>query len=155
MKRLLTQSVQAIVNAEFESQSLGPARHRHARRPGWHNGYSWRKIDTRLGPIEVLVPHPRNGKLPTAIFERFPSREATFLTALGRMCVRGKTSPAAVRALAEDLCGHELTAEAVASLSQLLDAELANYLRRQLEREHPTLSAHLRMRSGVLHFADA
>jgi len=155
MKRLLAQSIQAIVNIEFDRASAPSANPRQARRPGWHNGYSWRKLATRLGTIELLVPHARNSKVPTQLFDRFPTREAGFLTALGRMCVRGIASPAAVRTIAEDLCGHPFTSEAVNTLVQQLDAELANYLRRQLEREHPSLSAHLRMRSGVLHFADA
>lgn len=155
MKRLLAQSIQAIVNIEFDRASASPANPRQARRPGWHNGYSWRKLVTRLGTIELLVPHARNSKLTASIFERYPTREAAFLTAVGRMCVRGTASPAAVRAIAEELCGHELSTEAVGALVQRLDAEIANYLRRQLEREHPTLSAHLRMRSGVLNFAEA
>ena len=155
MKRLLAQSIQAIVNVEVDGASHSPGCHRPARRPSWHNGYAWRQLVTRFGTLELLVPHTRNGKPPTTLFERYSSCEAAFLTALGRMCVRGRATAQAVQALAEDLCGHSLPADAIARLTATLDAELADYMRRQLEREHPTLSAHLRMRSGVLHFAEA
>ena len=154
MKRLLAQSIQAIVNVEVDGVSQSPACHRPARRSSWHTGYSWRKLATRFGTLELLVPHAREGKLLTAIFERYETREAAFITELGRMCVRGRSSPTAVRALVEDLCGHPFTPEAVAALAEALDAELADYLRRQLEREHPTLSAPQRTRSSVLDFAD-
>jgi transposase-like protein len=76
--------------------------------------------------------------LSTAVFERYQRSEKALVGALSEMYVQG-VSTRKVKAISEELCGHEFSASTISALNKKLDGELARFARRRLEAEYPYL----------------
>jgi putative transposase len=84
------------------------------------------------------VPQDRQGRFSTEIFERYQRSEKALVAALVEMYVQG-VSTRKVRAISEELCGHEFSASTISTLNQKLDAELERFARQSLTAEYPYL----------------
>ena len=82
------------------------------------------------------MPQDRQGRFRTEVFERYQRSEKALAGALAEMCVRG-VSTRKVKAITEELCGHEVSAATVSRRSETLDAELAKFAKRRLEEAYP------------------
>ena len=138
IKELLRQSVQEVLEAEM-SQLLGADRHERTEgRTGYRSGSYRRTLISRVGKLELRVPQDRAGRFSTEVFERYQRSEKALMTALAEMYVKG-VSTRKVKAITEELCGHEFSASTVSQLNKRLDEQLKRFARRPLEVEYPYL----------------
>jgi putative transposase len=55
------------------------------RRLGYRAGYYYRTLITRVGRLELRVPHDRQGRFSTELFERYQRSEKALVAALAEM----------------------------------------------------------------------
>lgn len=138
VRELVQAAVQQILEAEM-TEALGVAKgERSAARKGYRAGYYERSFITRVGTLEIRVPQDRDGRFSTELFERYQRSEKALVTALVEMYVQG-TSTRKVKAITEELCGHEFSASTVSRLNKSLDEELQRFAERQLDEDYPYL----------------
>src|SRR5690242_16794668 len=109
---------------------------RTPNRLGYRSGYYNRTLMTRVGKLELRVPQDRQGRFRTEVFERYQRSEKALVGALAEMYVQG-VSTRKVKAITEELCGHEFSASTISRLNVKLDEELEKFARRTLEEEYP------------------
>ena len=138
MKGLVREVLQQVLEAEME-ETLGAAKSQRTEgRIGYRSGYYSRSLVTRVGNIELRVPQDRQGRFRTEIFERYQRSEKALVGALTEMYVQG-VSTRKVKAITEELCGHEFSASTISRLNQGLDEELEKFATRRLEEDYPYL----------------
>lgn len=82
------------------------------------------------------MPQDRQGRFRTEVFERYQRSEKALVSALTEMYVQG-VSTRKVKAITEELCGHEFSASTISRMNQHLDEELEKFAVRQLEEACP------------------
>jgi putative transposase len=138
LRPLVQVAVQEFLEAEM-NEALGAAKgERTAERLGYRSGYYSRKLITRVGTLELRVPQDRSGRFSTEIFSRYQRSEKALVAALVEMYVQG-VSTRKVKAISEELCGHEFSASTISELNAKLDEELERFARQTLEAEYPYL----------------
>lgn len=138
LRELMQSAVQEFLEAEM-NEALGAQKsERSAARLGYRSGSYPRKLITRVGTLELRVPQDRQGRFSTEIFERYQRSEKALVAALVEMYVQG-VSTRKVKAISEELCGHEFSASTISELNLKLDAELERFARQALEGEYPYL----------------
>jgi putative transposase len=136
LRPLVQLAVQEFLEAEM-NETLGAAKgERTGQRLGYRSGYYPRKLITRVGTLELRVPQDRQGRFSTTLFERYQRSEKALVTALVEMYVQG-VSTRKVRAISEELCGHEFSASTVSELNAKLDAELDRFAHQPLTEDYP------------------
>lgn len=139
LKSLLTDILQAemreVVNAENYQRSKD--------RQGYRSGYYSRQYITRVGSIDLRVPRDREGKFSSELFERYQRSEKALLSSLSEMYIQG-VSTRKVKAITEELCGHEFSASTVSNMNKTLDEQLHAFAQRSLSTIYPyiILDAH-------------
>ena len=138
LKAMVRESVQQILEAEM-SELLGAGKSQRTEgRRGYRSGYYERSLVTRVGKLELRVPQDREGRFSTELFERYSRTERAFVGALVEMYVQG-VSTRKVKAVTEELCGHEFSASAVSRLNVKLDETLRRFAERPLDEDYPYL----------------
>jgi transposase-like protein len=138
MQPLMQWLMQEVLEEQM-TEVLGAAKgERSEGRQGYRSGYYTRQLVTRVGTMELRVPQDRQGRFSTQLFERYQRSEKALVGALVEMYVQG-VSTRKIKAITEELCGHEFSASAVSDLNVKLDAELERFARRPLESELPYL----------------
>ena len=138
LKPLVQEVLQQVLEAEMD-EALGADRHeRTAGRLGYRSGHYRRNLVTRVGRLELRVPQDRQGRFSTELFSRYQRSEQALVSALAEMYVQG-VSTRKVKAVTEELCGHEFSASTVSEINQGLDARLAEFAGRRLEEADPYL----------------
>jgi putative transposase len=131
VRAMLTQVMQAAIQAEFDRfLGAGPWQ-RTGERRGWRNGSKRRRLHTRVGTIELRVPKDREGRFQPSLFERYQRSEKAFVLALVEMYIQG-VSTRKVQKVVEQLCGVMVSASQVSALVKGLDGELETWRRRSL-----------------------
>ena len=131
-------AVQEFLEAEM-NEALGAAKgERSEGRLGYRSGHYPRKLITRAGTLELRVPQDRQGRFSTEIFSRYQRSEKALVAALIEMYVQG-VSTRKIKAVSEDLCGHEFSASTISELNATLDEDLEKFARQRLEGEYPYL----------------
>lgn len=103
---------------------------RSAHRTGHANGYKPKTVKTRVGAITFAVPQVREGGFYPAALEKGLRSERALVMTLAEMYVQG-VSTRKVKEITAQLCGFEVSAEAVSRATAQLDAVL------QAWREQP------------------
>src|SRR5215213_10645960 len=138
LRPLVQEVMQQMLEAEME-EAVGAAKsERTATRVGYRSGYYGRTLITRVGKLELRVPQDRQGRFRTEIFERYQRSEKALVAALSEMYVQG-VSTRTVKAVTEELCGHEFSAATISRMNQNLDEELKKFAGRRLEDAYPYL----------------
>jgi putative transposase len=138
LRGLIQEVVQQVLESEME-EALGAERgQRTANRLGYRSGYYNRTLVTRVGKLELRVPQDRQGRFRTEVFERYQRSERALVAALAEMYVQG-VSTRKVKAITEELCGHEFSASAISRINASLDEELEKFASRKLEEEYAYL----------------
>jgi len=138
LRPLIQEVIQQVLEAEMD-EALGAGKsERTPGRLGYRSGYYGRTLMTRVGKLELRVPQDRQGRFRTEVFERYQRSEKALVGALTEMYVQG-VSTRKVKAITEELCGHEVSAATVSRMNQTLDAELEKFAKRQLEEPYPYL----------------
>src|SRR5947199_1387279 len=138
LKTIIEQTVQQVLEAEMDEALQAGKSERTEQRLGYRSGYYGRMLVTRVGKIELRVPQDRQGRFRTEVFERYQRSEKALVAAMAEMYVQG-VSTRKVKAIAEELCGHEFSASAISRINESLDEELAKFAGRKLEEEYPYL----------------
>src|SRR6201982_861848 len=138
VRPLIGAVLQEVLEAEM-SQALGAEKgERIEGRLGYRSGYYVRSLITRVGRVELRVPQDRQGRFSSELFERYQRSEKALVGALAEMYIQG-VSTRKVKAITEELCGHEFSASSISRINQSLDEELEKFARRQLEEPYPYL----------------
>lgn len=138
LRGLIQQVVEQVLEAEMDEVVGAQKGERSPDRLGYRSGYYSRTLMTRVGKLELRVPQDRQGRFRTEVFERYQRSERALVGALTEMYVQG-VSTRKVKAITEELCGHEFSASTISRINQSLDEELAKFAGRQLEEEYPYL----------------
>jgi transposase-like protein len=133
---LIREVLQQVMEAEMEEVLGAEKGERTSNRQGYRSGYYGRTLVTRVGKLELRVPQDRQGRFRTEIFERYQRSEKALVGALTEMYVQG-VSTRKVKAVTEELCGHEFSASTVSRMNQSLDTELEKFAKRRLEDAYP------------------
>ena len=136
LRILIQQTVQQVLEAEMDEAIGAQKSERTSERQGYRSGYYSRTLVTRVGKLELRVPQDRQGRFRTEVFERYQRSEKALVGALAEMYVQG-VSTRKVKAVTEELCGHEFSASTISRINQTLDAELEKFAQRRLEEEYP------------------
>lgn len=138
LKEVVQEVVQEILEAEMEEALQAGKGERTPHRLGYRAGYYPRILVTRVGKLELRVPQDRQGRFSTQVFARYQRSERALVQALAEMYVKG-VSTRKVKAITEELCGHEFSASTISRINEQMDAELEQFASRQLEEEYPYL----------------
>lgn len=138
IQRLVQEAVQQALEAEMAEALQAGKGERSEGRLGYRSGYYGRSLVTRVGRLELRVPQDRQGRFRTEVFERYQRSEKALVTAMMEMYVQG-VSTRKVKAVTEELCGHEFSASTVSQAVKRLDEELEGFARRRLEEAYPYL----------------
>ena len=104
---------------------------------GHRNGYKPRKLNTRVGTLNLRVPQVRDGEFSTELFRRYQRSEQALVLALMEMVVNG-VSTRKVAKITEELCGTEFSASTVSNLCKQLDPIVEKWKSRSLaEQPYP------------------
>jgi putative transposase len=138
LRVVVREAIQQFLEAEMD-ETLGAEKgERTPGRQGYRSGYYNRTLVTRVGKLELRVPQDRQGRFRTEIFERYQRSEKALVSALSEMYVQG-VSTRKVKAITEELCGHEFSASTISRLNQRLDEELERFAKRELPEAYPYL----------------
>jgi len=138
MKSVVQAVLQQVLEQEMEEALQAGKCERTAERLGYRSGSYGRTLITRVGKLELRVPQDRQGRFRTEIFERYQRSEKALVGALAEMYIQG-VSTRKVKAITEELCGHEFSASSISRINQSLDEELEKFAKRQLEEAYPYL----------------
>jgi putative transposase len=138
LRGLIEEVVQQVLEAEMDEALAAQKGERTADRLGYRSGYYPRTLITRVGKIELRVPQDRQGRFRTEVFERYQRSEKALVAALAEMYVQG-VSTRKVKAVTEELCGHEFSASTISRFNEKLDETLEEFAQRPLEEEYPYL----------------
>lgn len=134
--------VQSIVQATLEAEmteAIGAEKgERTEMRLSYRSGHYRRSLVTRVGTLELRVPQDRAGRFSTGLFERYQRSEKALVGALSEMYVQG-VSTRKVKAITEELCGHEFSASAISQINKALDVSLKAFCERRLQEAFPYL----------------
>ena len=138
LRPLIQRILQEVLEAEMEQCLQAGKGERTTGRLGYRSGYYPRSLITRIGKLELRVPQDRQGRFRTEVFERYQRSEKALVAALAEMYVQG-VSTRKVKAITEELCGYEFSADAISHINQKLDTELQQWAARPLEEDYPYL----------------
>lgn len=138
LKPLVQEVVQQVLEAEMAEAVEAERYERTGGRKSYRSGYYRRGLITRVGRLELRVPQDRNGRFSTELFARYQRSEQALVAALAEMYVQG-VSTRKVKAVTEELCGHEFSASTISEINKGLDGKLAAFASRRLEEPYPYL----------------
>ena len=134
LRRIVERALQQLLEAEITEHVGAAPYERSQSRKGHRNGYKPRKLKTRVGTLDLLVPQDREGTFSTQLFARYQRNEKALVLALMQMYVEG-VSTRKVREVTEELCGTSFSKSLVSELAGKLDSELEEWRSRPLEAE--------------------
>ncbi len=138
LRPIIRKVLQELMEADMD-EALGAEKgERTPDRLGYRSGYYSRTLVTRVGKLELRVPQDRQGRFRTEVFERYQRSEKALVAAMTEMYVQG-VSTRKVKAITEELCGHEVSASTISRLNVKLDEELERFATRRLEEPYPYL----------------
>ena len=138
MKELIQETLQRIVDTEFEKYIGVAPYERSDERRGYRNGYRDRNILTRLGRLEIRLPRDREGNFSTELFNRYQRSEKALLLALSESYFEG-VSTWKVGKIMEKLYGEQFSRSTISNICKDLDKMLDSWRNRTLEKRYPYL----------------
>lgn len=138
LKGVMQELLQEVLEAEMDEAIQAEKGERTPGRLGYRAGYYGRSLVTRVGKLELRVPQDRQGRFRTEVFERYQRSEKALVSALMEMYLQG-VSTRKVKAITEELCGHEFSASTISRMVKQLDEELEKFAQRRLEEAYPYL----------------
>jgi transposase-like protein len=127
LQEVLEEEITAFLGAESYERTEG--------RGGYRNGYKPRKLNTRVGWMELLVPKDREGRFQTELFERYQRSEKALTLAIAEAYVQG-VSTRKMKKITESLCGLEISKSQVSRMAESLDKEVEKWRKRPLVNEY-------------------
>jgi len=138
LKGIIETFCQRLLGEEITHHLQAETYQRTEERRGYRNGYKPRRLKTRVGKLELLVPQDREGEFQTELFRRYQRSEKALVVSLMEMYIKG-VSTRKVTDITEKLCGTSFSKSLVSDLSKQLDEEIAFWRNRLLEKNYPYL----------------
>jgi len=135
--RTLERFCQLVMEAERDL-FLGCGHHeRSDRRRGWRNGYEGRRLETPFGVLRLRTPRVRGTERPlrTLLFDAYARRSRQVEAAVEAWVAAGCSTRAVVDGMLEAF-GYAVSPATVSRIVAKIDAELACWQRRPLERSY-------------------
>jgi len=127
--------VEILIN---EAMKIERDKHLNARsyertelRSGYANGFKAKKLNTRLGLLNLQVPQVRDSNFYPSFLERGLRSERALSLSLAEMYIQG-VSTRKVSSILEEMCGLNVTSQDVSRASKLLDEEFIKWRSRPL-----------------------
>lgn len=143
LQRIVQNLLQGILNADFTRHIGAEPFQRTPNRRGYRNGYKPRRLNTRVGTLELLIPQDRDGGFRTELFEKYQRNEKALVLSLMTMYLQG-VSTRKVRDVTETLCGTSFSKSLVSELTHDLDVDLEAWRGRPLVVDYPYLTVDAR-----------
>lgn len=114
------------------NQALGAGDYeRSAERKGHANGYKSKKLNTRLGSLDLQIPQTRGLSFYPNCIEKGCRSERALKLAIAEMYLKG-VSTRKVEKITEQLCGLEINSTQVSAMTKELDEEFESFRNRAL-----------------------
>lgn len=104
---------------------------RTQQRRDYSNGFKPKRLRTRVGDLDLLIPQVRNSDFYPQALERGSRSERALKLSLAEMYVQG-VSTRKVKAITEKLCGFEVTSSQVSRATAELDEHFKQWRERPL-----------------------
>jgi transposase-like protein len=131
----MARAVQILVNEAMKierSEALHAEPYeRTSERRGYANGFKSKKLDTRVGQLDLQVPQTRGVEFYPKSLQRGVRSERALKLAVAEMYVQG-VSTRKVTEITQQLCGLEVSSSQVSRAAALLDEELQSWRTRPL-----------------------
>jgi putative transposase len=129
--------LETVVNIGMREEAaahLGAGEHeRNKDRRGYRNGTKPRKLKTRVGELDLLVPQVRNCEpYHPSMFARWQRSERALMVACGEMYFQG-VSTRNVQNVLQEMCGLEISSATVSRVAAELDEKLLAFQDRRLD----------------------
>jgi putative transposase len=133
LREMVLGFVQALMSAEADAACGAPLGERSAERVNQRNGYRPRRLDTRVGTLELAIPKLRQGSYyPEWLLEPRRRAERALVQVVAECYVRG-VSTRRVEGLVATLGIQSLSKSQVSELAKTLDGEVAAFRARPLD----------------------
>lgn len=131
-RKLLTESLNGILQAESTAQLGAEPYERTEERTDSRNGVRERKLNTRIGTITLSVPRHRDVPFHTLVFDNYSRSEAALVTTMAEMVVNGVSSRKVTKVM-ETLCGTSYSKSTVSEACKTLDQAVETFKKRPLD----------------------
>ena len=138
LRRIVENFCQRLLEDEMRQHLQAHFYQRTDKRRGYRNGYKPRRLKTRVGTLELLVPQDREGAFQTELFSRYQRSEKALVASLMQMYIEG-VSTRKVKDITEKLCGTSFSKSHISEITKGLDEEIRIWRNRPLEQEYPYL----------------
>lgn len=133
LKESLENLFNQLMIAERERAVQAAPYERTSERKGYCNGFKEKKLLTRSGELELLVPQVRGMDFYPGLLEKGERVEQALKVALAEAYVQG-VSTRRMKNLTEELCGKEISSTQVSRFAAVLDEEVKKFRERPLGR---------------------
>lgn len=123
--------LQGILNADFTRHIGAEPFQRTPNRRGYPNGYKPRRLNSRVGTLELLIPQDRDGGFRTELFEKYQRNEKALVLSLMTIYLQG-VSTRNLRDVTERSCPASFSKSLVSELTHDLDVDLEAWRGRPL-----------------------
>ena len=131
LKPILELLYNAAMKIEREQFLKAEPHERNEERVGYANGFKPKRLNTRLGQLDLEVPQVRGlGFYPQSI-EKGTRSEKALKVAIAEMYLQG-VSTRRVEKITEKLCGFEVTSTQVSRVTQELDEQFEQFRNRPI-----------------------
>jgi len=108
---------------------------RSAERRSYANGFKPKKMNSRVGKLDLAIPQTRDSGFYPASLEKGLRSERALKLALAEMYVQG-VSTRKVAKITEELCGLDISSSQVSRATKSLDDLLAGWRQRKLDKPY-------------------
>jgi putative transposase len=133
----MAQAIEILLNEAMKLERadvLGAAPYeRTEARRGYANGFKAKRVDSRLGRLELNVPQTRGVEFYPSTLQRGERSERALKLAVAEMYVQG-VSTRKVQQITQELCGLDVSSTQVSRAAAMLDEELDAWRDRPLGR---------------------
>ena len=150
MGEIIRLGIQQLMELDRDEHIGVGSYERGQERRSQRNGYKSRQLYTRVGTLNLRVPQTRDGEFYPALLERYQRSEKALVLALAEAYVQG-VSTRKMKAITEQLMGHEFSSTSISRFSARLDAELDYWRDRSLDKDFPYVVIDARYESCRIH----
>ena len=123
---MLRMICQEMMELEVNQQLNADRSQRTEGRTGYRSGYRERRLDTRLGTLNLDVPKVRNGGYVPFFMDRWQRSEQALITTIHDIYVMG-VSTRKVKVLAESMGIEGISAAEVSKMAKQLDEQVTAF----------------------------
>lgn len=131
----MAEAIEILMNEAMRlerAEALGARPHeRTESRRGYANGFKPKRVNSRLGQLNLRVPQTRDVEFYPSALERGERSERALKLAVAEMYVQG-VSTRKVAEITKELCGLDVSSTQVSRAAELLDEELTAWRSRPL-----------------------